>query len=885
MNKQELANKIWNAANTMRGTIDANDYKDYLIGLIFYKFLSDKEEQWAYDPYGGGFSPDAPKNDLSSFSSIIHIDEEKKNELDEETIEYINDTIEYIKNELGYCITYDDLFSTWVHQIKSGSEFNGTDFNGNEVTNALNHFDNNVSNQNVFGNKNNSIFSTIKSGIGKLGNSAHAITTALKNLITLVDEIPTNEKNYDVLGYIYENLIANFAADAGKKAGEFYTPHEVSVLISQIVTNYLSKKDSIKKDSIKIYDPTSGSASLLLTIGDAAEQYIDKDSIIYYAQELNTNTYNLTRMNLVMRGINPANIHVSNADTLKDDWPKEDKPVYVDAVVSNPPYSLKWDTNGKDDDERFQGFGIPPKSKADYAFLLHDLYHINHDGIVAIVLPHGVLFRGGEEKNIRKNLLEGNQIDTIISLPEKLFYGTGIPTIIMLLRKNRELQDPILFIDASTGYEKDGNRNKLRASDIKRIVDTINERRETTGYSRLIDLDYIRENGYNLNIPRYIERNDKENETYDIYASIFGGIPESELNTLENWWKVFPTLQDDLFEHVNSSYLKKKVSNLIEAVYSYTPLDKMTKLYSEKISTFSNEFKKESLLIKDKALKHGIGAEEFRDSDIKMVEDKLTNTLFTILHDIPLIDPYNAYQILDDQWTKVITPDLEFIASAPDQSTWTRKIFSQNLIEKYFFSDQYKTIENLQQQRDQIQQLYMDLVDQLPEEEKSEPFVNNKHTGFMITEAKKVIKNQTVDDDIINILQQAIDANTKDIELKYQIEGYKTKKNPIIGLKQTLAMNVNQQFDNLTNSQIDELLNEKWIKPLVNQLNDLLNELINDFIGQLNNMIEKYATPLNQTILEIQKESHDLSAMISSLVGNSFDNQALAEFSRILEDQ
>ena len=301
--------------------------------------------------------------------------------------------------------------------------------------------------------------------------------------------------------FIYEYLIGMFAANAGKKAGEFYTPHEVSVLMSEIVAHHL--KD---KKEIQIYDPTSGSGSLLINIGQSVAQHMDdKDNIKYFAQELKANTYNLTRMNLVMRGILIDNIQTRNGDTLEEDWPYFDEndpvntynPLYVDAVVSNPPYSQKWDPSHKEADPRYARFGMAPKSKADYAFLLHDLYHIKPHGIMTIVLPHGVLFRGGDEGKIRKNLIEQNHIDTIIGLPSNIFFGTGIPTIIMGLKQKRDNTD-VLIVDASKGFEKVGKNNQLRASDIKRITDTVIGRSDVEKYSRKVSRYEIRENEYNL---------------------------------------------------------------------------------------------------------------------------------------------------------------------------------------------------------------------------------------------------------------------------------------------------------------------------------------------------------------------------------------------------
>ena len=342
-----------------------------------------------------------------------------------------------------------------------------------------------------------------------MGDSSGTQTKAISGLLNLIKDIPMDGKQgYDVLGFIYEYLISMFAANAGKKAGEFYTPHEVSLLMSEIVASHLQGKNEIK-----IYDPTSGSGSLLINIGKSVSKYMaDANNVKYYAQELKENTYNLTRMNLVMRGIKPDNIVTRNGDTLEEDWPYFDDadpinsydPLYVDAVVSNPPYSQAWDPTNKEGDARYARFGLAPKGKADYAFLLHDLYHIKPDGIMTIVLPHGVLFRGGEEGTIRKNLIENNHIDAIIGLPANIFFGTGIPTIIMVLRQKRERED-VLIIDASKGYTKEGKNNKLRASDIKRIADTFVKRESIPKFSRTVSREEIRANDYNLNIPRYVD--------------------------------------------------------------------------------------------------------------------------------------------------------------------------------------------------------------------------------------------------------------------------------------------------------------------------------------------------------------------------------------------
>ena len=392
MNKQQLASKIWASANKMRSKIEANEYKDYILGFIFYKFLSDKEEELLR---ANQWTDEDIKNDLNE-----SLQPTEKN---------------YIQQNLGYFISYKHLFSTWIAP--------GAQFDASQVTDALLAFERNIyqTHHRVF----DKIFNTLQTGLSKLGETNGARTKAILELLKLIKDIPTDDsQDYDVLGFIYEYLISNFAANAGKKAGEFYTPHEVALLMAEIVSYHLRDRQQIN-----IYDPTSGSGSLLINIGKAASKHLrERDSIKYYAQELKENTYNLTRMNLVMRGIKPDNIQTRCSDTLDRDWPWFDEndplhsynPLYVDAVVSNPPYSQQWDNKDKESEPRYADYGVAPKGKADYAFLLHDLYHVKPDGIMTIVLPHGVLFRGKEEENIRRNLIEKNHIDAIIGLPANI---------------------------------------------------------------------------------------------------------------------------------------------------------------------------------------------------------------------------------------------------------------------------------------------------------------------------------------------------------------------------------------------------------------------------------------------------------------------------------
>ena len=542
------------------------------------------------------------------------------------------------------------------------------------------------------------------------------------------------KQDYDVLGFIYEYLIEKFAANAGKKAGEFYTPHEVSLLMSEIVANHLKGKNEIE-----IYDSTSGSGSLLINIGKSVSKYMpNSDNIKYYAQELKENTYNLTRMNLVMRGINPSNITTRCADTLEEDWPffDENDPVntyetlYVDAVVSNPPYSQAWDPSNKESDARYSRFGLAPKGKADYAFLLHDLFHIKPDGIMTIVLPHGVLFRGGEEGEIRKNLIENNHIDAIIGLPANIFFGTGIPTIIMVLKQKRENTD-VLIIDASKGFIKEGKNNKLRASDIKRISDAVAARADYPKFSRVVTQDEIRKNHYNLNIPRYVDSSESA-ESWDIYASMFGGIPKSEIDELCEYWKAFPNLKQTLFNDNGTPYVTLAANDIKSQIKNHADVIEFEKAFGDTFANFS-DFLKDELLSKMTTLA------------ITKTEDDLSENIFDRLKNIPLIDRYEAYQILDDNWSG-ISVDLEIIqtegfeaAKKVDpkliikkkngkdeeiQDGWTGHVIPFELVGETLLSDDYAALAADENRLSEIPSEYEDLLESLTEEEKESDILN-----------------------------------------------------------------------------------------------------------------------------------------------------------------
>ena len=848
MNKQQLASKIWESANKMRSKIEANEYKDYILGFIFYKFLSDKEVEY--------------------LKELGYTDEDIDTVTEED-----HEIVDNVQKNIGYFIAYENLFSTWLSM--------GSDFNVSNVRDALSAFSRliNSSHKKVF----DGVFDTLQTGLSKLGDSSNSQTKAISDLLQLIKDIPMDGKqDYDVLGFIYEYLISNFAANAGKKAGEFYTPHEVSLLMSEIVADHL--KD---RAEIKIYDPTSGSGSLLINIGKAVAKHMgDSDRIKYYAQELKANTYNLTRMNLVMRGILPDNIVTRNGDTLEEDWPYFDEsdpvrtyePLYVDAVVSNPPYSQNWNPADKEADPRYARFGLAPKGKADYAFLLHDLFHIKSDGIMTIVLPHGVLFRGGEEGEIRKNLIENNHIDAVIGLPANIFYGTGIPTIIMVLKQKRDRTD-VLVIDASKGFEKVGKNNKLRASDIKKVTDVVTKRLDVDKFSRVVSRDEIRANDYNLNIPRYVDSSEKP-ESWDVYASMFGGIPAKEIANLDDYWSAFPGLKDTLFEMGNGPYASLKVEDVKKAVSEHQDVKAFIQHYNSAFDGFEGYLNQEIMQVMN-----GV--------NISKEETALSDDIFRRLNGIPLVNAYEAYEILDNNWNKIAV-DLEIIQTEgigatrqvdPNmiikkkdkkeqevQDGWIGHVFPFELVKSRMLSSDVKALKVSEDRLAEIVAGYEEALDALPEEEKEKDFVNEDKTAFVWPEVKKAIKAKELDDDIISVLEKAYSDNEEEKKLKKQIKDGTA----------ALHMATKATIEGLSDDEVMFLLHEKWIAPLVYGLCKLPESIIDDFVSKLEKLTDKYSTTFSEVENQIIETEKELFGMIDMLTGDEYDMLGLAELKKML---
>ena len=472
----ELHKKLWAIANDLRGTMDASEFRNYILGLIFYRYLSEKTEQ-----------------------RVVKLLEEDNITYEEawKDSEYQDGLKEELIAQIGYVIEPQDLYSAMVAEIEKGEQGN---FDVEVLEKAISKIEESTlghDSQEDF----NHLFDDMDLTSSRLGNSVKARSSLISKVIINLNELDFmhEDAEIDVLGDAYEYLIGQFAANAGKKAGEFYTPQQVSKILAKIVT-------ADKTDLKNVYDPTCGSGSLLLRIGNEANVRH------YYGQELNSTTYNLARMNMLLHEVSFQNFDIELGDTLEHPHFED---MRFEAVVANPPYSANWSADAKFlDDERFSSYGkLAPKSKADFAFVQHMIYHLDDNGTMAVVLPHGVLFRGAAEGVIRQYLIEEkNYLDAVIGLPANVFYGTSIPTCILVFKKCRQDDNTVLFIDASNEFEKAKNQNNLTDGNVDKIVATYKNREVIDKYSYVATLDEIKENDYNLNIPRYVDTFEEEEQ-------------------------------------------------------------------------------------------------------------------------------------------------------------------------------------------------------------------------------------------------------------------------------------------------------------------------------------------------------------------------------------
>lgn len=470
----ELQSSLWSIANVMRGKMDSNEFKDYILGLIFYRYLSENLVDYVND--------------------ILLKDDDIKYEEAWNKPEYneLLKTTMLNNYKLGYYIEPDYLFSNLIKMINTGK------FDISVLSKAINLLSESTLGQESQEDFEN-LFDVMDLNSSNLGKGEGERTSLISEIMLKINDIDFchGDSEIDILGDAYEFLIGKFAAAAGKSKGEFYTPQQVSVILAKLVT---MGKDKIKS----IYDPTCGSGSLLLRVGRECEVSH------YYGQEAIYKTYNLARMNMLLHGISFKFFNIKNDDTLINPQHSDLK---FEAIVANPPYSLNWSASPIYlEDERYRPYGkLAPKSKADFAFIQHMIHHLDDNGTMAVVLPHGILFRGAAEGAIRKYMIQNqNYLDAVIGLPPNIFFGTSIPTCILVFKKNRDNKNDILFIDASKDFEKGKNQNRLRDEDLNRIVETYEKRITSDKYSNVASIEEIEENDFNLNIPRYVDTFEEE---------------------------------------------------------------------------------------------------------------------------------------------------------------------------------------------------------------------------------------------------------------------------------------------------------------------------------------------------------------------------------------
>lgn len=848
----EIKKRLWDGANELRGSMNASQYMDYMLGLMFYKFLSDKTLE-----------------QVRMTEQLYELTEEElvnhyKNVYDEYQKQYID----LIRQQLGYYIQPEYLYQRWIQDINEGR------FELETIRASLDAFETTIAggqNPDDFEN----LFSSLDLTNQALGKDLNERSKNIKELISLFADLNMVAlQKTDILGDAYEYLIGQFAMEAGKKAGEFYTPRQVSEVMAQIVT--------LSGDVTSVYDPTVGSGSLLLTVKQHLSSQEQKN-LNYYGQEKNTATYNLTRMNLLLHGVRPEKMTIRNADTLAQDWPEDPKrpseAVQFDAIVMNPPYSLKkWNSDGLTiSDPRFSFVGMmPPDKTGDYAFLLHGLYHLGQQGTMAIVLPHGVLFRSGAEGAIRQRLIDKNYIDAVIGLPSKLFANTGIAVCIVVLKKNRSIGDSILVIDASKHFTKGKDHNILQDKDIARIVDTYSQRIENTGYSHLVSLDKLQKNDYNLNIPRYVEQIETE-IPHHVDAHLYGGIPKEDFNKLP----ILTTVTKDILsihlqEIRNGYYDIKNMDTLRVDILDSASVEEVNGKLNKRIEVYVEKYWENLKSVNEQTGLAGVKSAMLADAK-------------RLFMDIKWVDPYEAYQVVAELWNTIFNHDLEIIAASgfyesarmtePNmvskgqgknkrmvQDGVRGSIIPNDLIEEILFREKKKELEVIQVELEAVSDELSELVEAAKVEESDEYYALNdlikrNDEGEMAETfdaklVKKELKNLGPTDDAYQLVKQTNDLLEKTKKLK------KISKNN----REALNDEICARFGTLTHDEIDQLLRIKWFGSFVAVMTDIFRAPILKEIDTLLMLKTRYSDTLQSLDAEIDDLEKFIEDMMKELV-------------------
>jgi len=845
----DIKRRLWEGANNLRGSMDASRYKDYMLGLMFYKFLSDRT--------------------LASFAKMNN---ETGSEFDllaayEKAYEQHGEGLtNLLKQMLGYYVLPKHLYQRWLRDINDGS------FELENVIDSLQTFERTVATDSAQDDL-EGLFSssTIDLTDSALGSNLHTRSNNIRKLILLFADLDmVSLQHGDVLGDAYEYLIGQFAMESGKKAGEFYTPRQVSEVMAQIVAK--------STDIESIYDPTVGSGSLLLTVGKHLPEDRQK-SLHYYGQEKNTATYNLTRMNLILHGVSPSRMTIRNGDTLAEDWPEDpsrpNEGVLFDGVVMNPPYSLKnWNEHGlKVTDPRFEIAGVlPPNSKGDYAFLLHGLFHLSQEGTMAIVLPHGVLFRGGAEGEIRKRLLDKNYIDAVIGLPDKLFTNTGIPVTVMILKKNRSLKDPVLMIDASNSFVKEGRQNVLQERDIAKIVDTYMEKSEEPGYSHLATKKEIIENEYNLNIPRYIERIE-EDISHDVDAHLYGGIPLAQIEKLTTLHDLPKETLYKFITEIRPGYvdINEPIDHVTEAVLQDGKVQAEMNRLSRDVQAFKAKYFEKLKTINDV-------------NKITDLKNDMLSEIKQLLTSYKHLDTYDGYQIVAELWETMLAEDTEKIANSDfytigrtkeenwvtkgsgqnrrtEQDGWIGAIVPNELILAELYQEEQEDVERKKDQLSAVEEEISELVEAAKVEESIEESAlsdcfNAREDNFTVTAVRSELRQTEEGTEEYDLLVKVRDLLSERSSLNRAIREKEKELND----------QAEARIEQLTNEEIDQLMNKKWFGSLIDKITQLIQASLKSELDELQMLKERYADTLETIEEESKALEEEFEAMLDELV-------------------
>lgn len=780
--KSELYSKLWKSCDELRGGMEPAEYKDYILVLLFVKYVSDK-----YSNEKGLI--EIPKN--GSFQDMVAL---------------------IGKPEIGEEI--DKI-------IANLAEANG-----------------------LKGIINNAYFND-ESKLGK----GKAMVDRLSNLIGIFDDEQLDfSKNRadgdDLLGDAYEYLMRNFATQSGKSKGQFYTPSEVSQVIAKIIGT-----GNVTRRGQTVYDPTCGSGSLLLKVAHEAPS-----GVTIYGQEKEGATRAMAKMNMVLHENEDAIIE--SEDTISDPlFLDGEKLKEFDFAVSNPPFSSKaWSSGIKPENDkyhRFDGFDIPPNKNGDYAFFLHLIKSLKRTGKGAIILPHGVLFRGNVEATIRENIINRGYIKGVIGLPQNLFYGTGIPACIIVIDKeNAEGRKGIFLIDASKEFVKDGNKNRLQAKDIHKIVDTFTNQIEIPKYSRMVPVSEIsnEDNEYNLNIPRYIDSQIEE-DIQDIEAHLKGDIPKKDINNLKQYWEVYPQIRQDLFtssKRKNYEVLKVDKSKIKSTIFEHDEF----KSYSEKINNIYSEWENTNLQL---LIKIKIGTKP------KEIILKISESILNEFSKLKLIDKYDIYQQLMTYWENTMQDDLYLITQngwnvslfkiknkkGKETKEWNSELIPKEIVIKKYFSEQKNELDELESELENTEQQMqaMEEENQGDEDAYSEARGKSGKITKEIDKRIKDIKNDSSYADELKILLAYKEPFDKKNKIAEQIKV----------IKKELDKNLLKKYNDLTESEIKKLvIGDKWLTSIHNSINEEMERISQKLAKRINELSERYETPLPNLTSEVQ---------------------------------